>query len=215
MNTNSILPIEYNERLKEILDLSWKILKTRFIEGRHEILKEAPFQHYFANIISNIGESYCTKRNDIFLVDLETKCNDIKGKSKYIDITCSFPTNKASSALELKFKTEKQSAQDHGRIDAFIDIEALELVCKKNYYDFGRFYMITDSKTYLHKSVKGVGTVFTTYNGAITKNNSSFHYPSKGRENVEVNLSNSYTFNWEQIKDWYFLELEIEIEKVN
>jgi len=55
------------------------------------ISKEAPFQHYFAHIISTIGESYCSKRNDIFLVDLETKCDGIKGKSKYVDITCGFP----------------------------------------------------------------------------------------------------------------------------
>ncbi len=213
MNKEIILSEDYKKRLKEILDLSWKILKTRFIEGKHEMLKEAPFQHHFANVISNIGETYCTKRDDLFLVDLETKCNNIKGKSKYIDITCSFPNNEVSSALELKFKTAKQGAQDHGRIDAFIDIEALELACKNKNYDFGRFYMITDSKTYLHKSNKGVGTVFTTYDRAITEKNSTFQYPSKGRESVVVNLTNSYTFNWEQVGNWYFLELEIEIKK--
>ena|GEM_PF-1484199 len=48
-------------------------------------------------------------------------------------------------AIELKFKTEQQGAQDHGRIDAYVDIEAVELVTKSQ-FTFVRFYMITDSK---------------------------------------------------------------------
>jgi hypothetical protein len=156
-----------------------------------------------------LGNLYCIKRDDIFLVDLETKCKNIKGKSKYLDITCSFPSKKVSCAIELKFKTDKQGAQDHGRIDAYVDIEALELACKQS-YDFGRFYMITDSTPYVKKSKRGVGTVFCTHDGMKTVSNQKFHCPnSKGRENVVVTLSNSYKFEWEKIKNWYFLELTI------
>ncbi|MBC8488843.1 MAG: hypothetical protein H8D45_22705 [Bacteroidetes bacterium] len=203
------LPIAYSERISEILDISWCILKSRFIEGRHIISKEAPFQHYFAHIISTIGEIYCTKRSDIFMVDLETKLDDVKGKSKYIDITCSFPNEKVSCAIELKFKTAKQGAQDHGRIDAFVDIEALEIACRQG-YSFGKFYMITNSTPYVNKSKIGVGTAFTTHDGAVTPQQHEFHCPnSKGREHIIVNLSGSYSFQWENIGDWYFLELNI------
>lgn len=198
---------DYTLRISEILDISWRILKSRFIDGRHDITKEAPFQHYFAHIISTIGESYCSKRDDIFLVDLETKCNGIKGKSKYLDITCGFPKQKTSCAIELKFKTKRQGAQDHGRIDAFIDIEALELVCEES-FSIGRFYMITDSTPYINKSQKGVGTVFTTHDGAILKPG-CYQYPSKGREDVVVTLTKQYDLQWEKINDWYFLQLNI------
>jgi len=144
------------------------------------------------------------------MVDLETKLDNVKGKSKYLDITCSFLNEQTSCAIELKFKTAKQGAQDHGRIDAFLDIEALEIACLQG-YTFGRFYMITDSTPYIHKSIKGVGTVFTTYDGAITPPNHEFHYPhSKGRENVKVYLNASYSFEWEKIDKWYFLELSID-----
>lgn len=177
------------------------------MDGRHIISKEAPFQHYFAHIISTIGESYCSKRNDIFLVDLETKCDGIKGKSKYVDITCGFPNQNVNCAIELKFKTSRQGAQDHGRIDAFIDIEALELVCKQS-YNIGRFYMITDSTPYINQSTRGVGTVFTTHDGAIL-NPGVYQYPSKGRENVIVTLSNQYELEWEKIDDWYFLQINV------
>ncbi len=61
----NLLPKDYVQRIEEILDLSWRILKTRFIDGQHRISKEAPFQHYFAHIISVIGEQFCTKRQAV------------------------------------------------------------------------------------------------------------------------------------------------------
>ena len=207
MKPEDTLSDNYTHRINDILDISWRILKSRFIDGRHDITKEAPFQHYFAHIISTIGESYCTKRDDIFLVDLETKCNGVKGKSKYLDITCGFPNQKTNCAIELKFKTKRQGAQDHGRIDAFIDIEALELVCEHS-FSIGRFYMITNSTPYVHKSKKGVGTVFTTHDGAILKP-ADYQYPSKGREDIVVTLKQQYELQWEKINDWYFLQLGI------
>jgi hypothetical protein len=210
MKTENRLPLSYGERLHEILDTSWRILKSRFLDGRHVISQEAPFQHYFAHILTTIGDNYCTHRDDVFLVDLETKCQKFKGKTKYLDITCHFPRENVSCAIELKFKTAQQGAQDFGRIDAYVDIEALEYARKNSGFAFGKFYMITNSATYINKSKKGVGTVFCMHDKAQTIANGIFHCPhSKGREHVKVTLSESYIFEWEKIGDWYFLELTI------
>lgn len=144
------------------------------------------------------------------MVDLETKCHDIKGKTKYLDITCHFPRKNVSCAIELKFKTAQQSAQDHGRIDAYVDIEALEHAKMHHGFDFGKFYMITNSTAYINKSGRGVGTVFHMHDNSETSANTTFHCPQrKGREHVEVVLSGVYKFEWEKIGDWYFLELTI------
>src|SRR5438046_1429557 len=153
------IPDEYRVRFREVIDVSWRVFVSRFVGQRHPISTEAPFQHHFANVISAVGNLYCVGRDEVFLVDLEGKCESIREKGKYLDITCSFINQNAKCALELKFKTERQAAQDHGRIDAYADIEALELACKAG-FDFGVFYMITDSKTYVRQSTKGVGTVF-------------------------------------------------------
>jgi hypothetical protein len=208
MRDTDLIPLDHKMRLHTILDVSWKIFKSQFIHGRHPVLKEAPFQHHFANIISTVGGLYCIERDDLFFVDLETKCENIKNKSKYLDITCSFPNSNVRCAIELKFKTAKQSAQDHGRIDAYVDIEALELACKVG-YTFGKFYMITDSKTYVNESKKGVGTVFAIHHGFESLIGQNLSYPSKGREEIEVILGNSYKFEWEHIGKWYFLDLRI------
>jgi hypothetical protein len=205
-----IIPYNYHQRIAAILDASWTIFKSQFINGRYQINKEAPFQHHFANIISTVGHLYCLSRNENFYVDLETKCSSIKGRDKYLDITCSFNQPNTGCAIELKFKTEQQGAQDHGRIDAYIDIEALELACKTS-YQMGRFYMITNSASYINPSRRGVGTVFCLHDKYTTTPSHPLACPtSKGRDNIVVTLQGSYTFNWEQIETWYFLEVTID-----
>jgi len=210
MNTLApdLLSLDHETRIRSILDASWKIFKSKFVHGRHPVLKEAPFQHHFANIISTVGGLYCIERADSFFVDLETKCENIKNKSKYLDITCSFGNGDVSCAIELKFKTDQQGAQDWGRIDAYVDIEALELACKTG-YTFGKFYMITNSTAYIKQSTRGVGTVFATHNGFESLINRKLRSTSSGREGVEVCLEHPYRFDWEKIGKWYFLDLTI------
>lgn len=209
---SDLLPVDSIKRMEEVLDVSWRIFKSQFIHGRHPVVKEAPFQHHFANIIEAMGNLCCIDRSDSFMVDLEAKCENIKNKSKYIDIACILnpapPENAVKCAIELKFKTAKQGAQDHGRIDAYVDIEAVELACESGNYTFGKFYMITDSTAYLHESKKGVGKDFPVHHG-FQSSTQPIPSKSKGREGIVVQLKQPYQFNWQQIDRWYFLDLTI------
>ncbi len=219
MKNVETIPQDPVERLNEVIDLSWKIFKSQFLNKRHEINKEAPFQHHFAQIISSIGQLFCTKRDEVFFVDLETKFH-VEGlnANSYIDITCEFGPSgneklRKKAAIELKFKTARQSAQDSGRIDAFKDIQSLEVYCQHG-YNFGRFFMITDSHPYVGKSTIGVGTQFTTYHGAKTVAGAKFNYTCKGKEDINVHLKNPYEFSWEKENSdeknpWYFLDLGV------
>ena len=226
MKNPDIIPTDDNKRIEEILKLSWRILKTRFIEKRYEISSEAPFQHYFAHIISTIGDTYCITRTEKFMVDLEVKLegknNNDEVKKSYIDITCGFSRggkdSQEKTAIELKFKTKKQGASNDGKNNVFQDIERLEKTINEPSFGQGRFYMITDHQAYVNESTRGgLGTEFTTHDGAETPANHEFYYPeSKSKQNVKVNLKNSYLFEWEKIdkksdkkEDWYFLELKV------
>ena len=226
MKNPDIIPTDDNKRIEEILKLSWRILKTRFIEKRYEISCEAPFQHYFAHIISTIGDTYCITRTEKFMVDLEVKLegknNNDEVKKSYIDITCGFSRggkdSQEKTAIELKFKTKKQGASNDGKNNVFQDIERLEKTINEPSFGQGRFYMITDHQAYVNESTRGgLGTEFTTHDGAETPANHEFYYPeSKSKQNVKVNLKNSYLFEWEKIdkksdkkEDWYFLELKV------
>jgi hypothetical protein len=208
MKTPQQLDVSHKPRLKHVVDQSWLILKSRFLQKRHDIPLEAPFQHYFAHILSAYGDLCCTGRDDLFLVDLECKMAGNAQSREYLDIGCSF-AGRAKCAIELKFKTAKQGAQDHGRIDAYQDIEALERACRSG-YDFGRFYMITDSSVYVTAPRGIVGRVFDTHDGHQTVAGDTFHCPQcAGRSSVCLTLTNSYAFQWETIGQFHFLEVHV------
>jgi len=216
MREVEIINVDYLNRLNQVLDESWKIFKSQFVNHRNEIKIEASFQLHFARIISDVGFLYSISKDDIFNVDLETQCKDVKGKSKYIDITCGF-REKEKCAIELKFKTHKQSAQDLGRIYAYIDLEALETVVFENKYDLGKFYWITDSPTYIYGIKGGVGLDFETKDTYVTNPEKQLIHSQenwKDSKEIVVRLRNKYVFNWEEYNDngkkWYFLELTIQ-----
>jgi hypothetical protein len=208
MKDNKIISADYFTRMNEVLDLSWMILKSQFLNGRHEINSEAPFQHHFAQIIRSVGELYSINSDDLFKVDLETKVVDIRTKTKFYDISCQY-YGKIKCAIELKFKLKRQGAEDWGRIDSYVDIESLELTTG-NQFDFGKFYMITDDDLYVKKSKRGSGTIYCMHDGYTSQKNKTLNSPTnKGREHVFVKLQNQYNFEWEQLNDWFFLDLLI------
>lgn len=201
MQTPNLISTNYEQRLHQVLDAAWRIFQSQFLGGRHSISTEAPFQHQFANILSTVGSLYCLNRNDLFLVDLETKCESIRGKTKYFDITCSFVNSEISCAVELKFKTAQQGAENIGRRDIYKDIEALELASKAG-YSFGKFYAITNNARYTRKSQSDEGK-FATHQDFISQ-------PGvKRAKEFDVELTHPYLFDWENWEDWYFLDLTI------
>jgi len=210
MINKETIPKDYKKRINEIMSVSWKIFSSQFINNRHKINKEAPFQHHFAQIIRSVGELYSINESDLFKVDLETKLENIKGKSKYVDITCQFDKI-IKCGIELKFKLKRQGAQDWGRIDAYVDIESLEIaVLNEKAFDLGKFYMITDDTAYINQSKRGSGTIYCLHDGYETKPNKELNTPNnKGRHEVFVTLKNKYKIQWEKINEWYFLEITI------
>lgn len=211
MIEKKIIPTDHKSRINEIMSISWKIFISQFINNRHVINTEAPFQHHFAQIIRSVGELYSIEESDLFKVDLETKLENIKGKSKYVDLTCQFDKI-IKCGVELKFKLKRQGAQDWGRIDTYVDIESLEIaVLKQKEFGLGKFYMITDDTAYINKSKKGSGTIYCLHDGYETKPNVELNTPNnKGRHEVFVTLRNKYKINWEKVDKWYFLELTID-----
>ena len=214
MRKLELIEQDYTKRLEQVLDEAWRIFKSQFINKRNEINKEAPFQHHFAQIIKGVGDLYSLNRNDLFKVDLESMQENVKEKKKYIDITCGFQ-NRAKCAIELKFKTKGQGAQDIGRMDAYVDIEALEIVTlDKNEYKFGKFYMITDLAAYT-KPFKSecVGNFKFHHEHTIEPGEYIHNSTWKDRKSITVNLRNSYPIQWEKVKrdetDWFFLELKV------
>ena len=71
--------------------------------------------------------------------------------------------------------------------------------------------MITDNKTYINSSKRGIGTIFGTSEDFKNRANVELKYNSKtARKYKPVILKNEYTFEWENIGKFYFLEQTVD-----
>lgn len=70
-----------------IIEEAWHIFINQFIHQKYRIGKEAPFHLHFANVLKLVGDLYCLKREEIFLVDLE-RTFKVNGKNRSLDIFC-------------------------------------------------------------------------------------------------------------------------------
>ena len=211
----------YQDRMKEILNASWKVFKWQFINKAfvNGITSEASFQFHFASIIKSIGDMYVSPE-EMFYVDIETKWNN-----KKIDITCGFcgPGEKQplyNCAIELKFKRKRDSK---GTFSAdriykmYRDIDYLERETgvkgndKDSCYSEGRFYFITDNSSYKDSEVESEGTVFGLKDGGTTSTQ-----PFRA-ENESMQLTKAYPIVWDERESigkslsdkWYFLEIAV------
>ena len=211
----------YQDRMKEILNASWKIFKWQFINKAfvNGITSEASFQFHLASIIKSIGYMYVSPE-EMFYVDIETKWNN-----KKIDITCGFcgPGEKQplyNCAIELKFKRKRDSKGTFSAdriFKMYRDIDYLERETgvkgndKDSCYSEGRFYLITDNSSYKDSEVESEGTVFGLKDGGTTSTQ-----PFRA-ENESMQLTKAYPIVWDERKSigkslsdkWYFLEIVV------
>lgn len=211
----------YQDRMKEILNASWKIFKWQFINKAfvNGITSEASFQFHLASIIKSIGDMYVSPE-EMFYVDIETKWNN-----KKIDITCGFcgPGEKQplyNCAIELKFKRKRDSKGTFSAdriFKMYRDIDYLERETgvkgndKDSCYSEGRFYLITDNSSYKDSEVESEGTVFGLKDGGTTSTQ-----PFRA-ENESMQLTKAYPIVWDERESigkslsdkWYFLEIAV------
>jgi len=209
---------EIKARLKKVINISWDIFLNHYINKKYSILLEAPFQLHFSQILENVGKLYCLKREEHFFVDLEVKEDEIGKKKYYIDIVCGIikGDEEYKVALELKFKTLQQGAEDSGVMEFYKDIYSLEKIKRDKDYLFGVFLVITNDHLYIKKSKKGPRTIFETYNGASIIPDKEYEcLDTKTGENFNKQYGSfkfrkQYKFIWNKYQDNYFLKLYIE-----
>ena len=220
MEVIETIPDKPNQRLNTVIEKAWKIFINQFLNEKYYIELEAPFQLHFAGILKLVGELYCIKRREIFFVDLESKVT-IAGKNKYIDIICGFilEDKEYKTAIELKFKTKSQSAEDLGAMEIYKDIYYLEnLLQDNNSFQSAYFLMITDNDRYIKIPRKNsLRDTFNTsdaykieidreYKHTKTKTGEDFY-----NKNGSFKFKREYKFEWsaDAKKSYYFLKLKI------
>ena len=227
MEPLKIIPVNIPERLEEIISISWFIFTNQYINQKYDINLEAPFQLHFATILKQLGDVYCLKSKETFLVNLET--NMLLEKNNYIDIAVSIfdlnNDNEYCIPIELKYKTLRQSAEDIGVMEIYKDIKCLEDICYNYKRDklkipFSYLFVITDNQRYVNKANSGLKTIYRTDDGYKIENGFDYKYlaTKTGKEFYEKYGSfifkGSYQFQWKQFiknqnyKRW-FLKLKV------
>lgn len=186
----------FQERIDEIINTSYKILCNKIASGNIDVYNEASLQLQFSVILKSIGQLYEYEIKDRFEIELEKKI-DLESKTwksnnqkARCDIWLSIYNgkNRYSAAIELKyFKKSQGETTTDNRFSILCDIENLEhykklfknLSCYSIVYTDNVNYVRSNSASYINI---GEGT---THHGKIISNNR------------EIILNNSYTFSWD------------------
>lgn len=146
------------ERLKEIVKISYSILCNKVAYGDIKIANEASLQMQFGVILKQVGHLYEFADTDKFLIDLETTqaisptIKSSKGQAR-CDISLQFSINNdnvAKAVIELKhFKYDKENeAVADNRFSIMKDIENLEHYKEKDSQLLCYEILYTDNKNY-------------------------------------------------------------------
>ncbi|MBQ2440275.1 MAG: hypothetical protein II271_03640 [Muribaculaceae bacterium] len=205
----TINTITLKDRLREIVDISYRILCNKIVSKSISISNEASFQLQFGVILKQIGQLYEFDEKDRFYIQLEdVQTIDVTQKSPHgrarCDIMLSLKNGKDefSVAIELKYfkKAEGETITDN-RFRILCDIENLENYKKANSKSVGYQIVYTDNPNYANSQ----STSYIKIGEGATLN--AGKHSSNGRS---VNLANSYIFKWDIYKDNNcFLKIEV------
>ena len=205
-NFLSILSIE--DRLKQIIDISYKLLCNKIVSGGIRIDNEASLQMQLGVILKQIGQLYEFSNNDHFTVELET-WQDISSTSKSnkgrarCDIFLKFISESEAkeAAIELKyFKHSANEAVTDNRFSLLLDLENLEQYKTNNPNLLCYEIVYTDNENYAKLDNRSKIKITPTISGNTE--------PYAGRT---ITLQKSYSSVWDSYsKEHHFLKIDLQ-----
>ena len=206
--TNYLSIPSIEDRLKQIIDISYKLLCNKIVSGGIRIDNEASLQMQLGVILKQIGQLYEFGNNDHFTVELET-WQDISSTSKSnkgrarCDIYLKFISNLEAkeAAIELKyFKHSTNEAVTDNRFSLLLDLENLEQY-KANNPDLLCYEIVyTDNENYAKLDNRSKIKITPTISGNTE--------PYAGRT---ITLQKSYSSVWDSYsKEHHFLKIDLQ-----
>lgn len=208
---------KYKQRLKQIIETSFNLLEMKIANGGIISNNEASFQLELGYILKVVGQLYEFHPNEKFHLDLEhpfglrEATQKSKTENARIDIYLEFGTEseKASSAIELKFLKKKNHREPNNRYDIFKDLANLEDY-KENGIDLCYFYISTDHDHYVNQPRYSDRTKdFDFRDGKTYVSGTALAYRTAKPYGDPISLKGNYEFNWKTIEDLYFMKVEV------
>lgn len=195
------------ERLREIVDISYKLVCQKIVCGSITIPNEASFQMHLGTILLTIGKLYEFHPTDLFKISFERNFDEVNTTKSNGKARCDILLNltdgkeKVAAAIELKYLPKsKDEAVSDCRFSILQDIENLE------------HYKIEDC-TILY----GYAIVYTTNaNYAAPTSRSGIkvgdglHVSGCNSGKYAISLGATYTFHWDEYDGPnHFLKVEV------
>lgn len=198
--------LSLQERLENIVDLSYTILCNKVASGGVVIYNEASLQMQLGIILDSIGRMYQFDRKDCIRVELESPiqvpptCKSKNGLARCdIRITLSQGKSKAEAVIELKhFRKDPNEAVTDNRFSVIQDLENLEHY--KSVFPKIKCYEIVYTDNINHTINKGKNTI-NIGEGATISGGTNY---TQGRV---VNLANTHVFHWDIYNEHYFMKI--------
>ena len=204
---NLILP-STEDRLCQIIDLSYQIFQARIINGTIEQFdNEASMQLQLGVILQNVGLLYEWAEDEHFSIRLEKKFKLENATSKssngnarcdiYLELCKGEQTYKVG--IELKYLPKsKDEATTDCRLSILCDVENLEYYKLHGYIDKGYAIVYTTNSNYADPNTRSNINIGDRIRVAGGKSNYK-----------EVTLNNTYTFHWDSHQSHHFLKVEV------
>lgn len=206
-NYLSIPSIE--ERLKQIIDISYKLLCHKIVKGSITIYNEASLQMQLGIILKQIGQLYEFDKDDRLTVELEadmgaTDTTKSANGNARCDIILEFKSKieTKKAAIELKFfKYSENEAVTDNRFSLLLDLENLEDYKTKDSSRLCYEIVYTNNENYTNPNNRSKIKITPTISG-----NKDAPY-----SNREIVLQNTYSSVWDSYdKGHHFLKIDLQ-----
>jgi hypothetical protein len=196
----------YQDRLKEIIALSFESLYEKINGGLVVVENEASLQLQLSSILKTLGELFVYRRDEIFSIELEkpviltegvfNKSNSSKARIDiFISIENITTEEKHNCAIELKFFKKANHREPNNRYDVFKDVQNLENYGE--FTDYGVLLVATDHEHYVSQESYSEDTSdFDFRNGSKYKAGEILEYKTKVPYGDPIALKGSYQFKW-------------------
>lgn len=210
----SIESESFSERMRAAVNLSWIMFSRKVGNGLVPINKEASMQLQYAYVLQQLLPLITFHENENFEIELETGVQ-VNGRSREIDLLFrgEFGEQKHSIAIEMKcYRTLAASGGARGATDIFMkdvyeDFYLLEQYVLSEIAQEGVSLVMNDLPRLVNPKNKNAKCWdYDISNGASF---GPIHLTTPiGGKRVNIRLVKSYTLNWVQYGDFWFMEAQ-------
>lgn len=205
---------EFIERIRAVIDLCWTSFSAKVGNGLIGVNKEASMQLQFAYILKTVIGLSVHSPDETVTVELETGV-PVGTRIRECDVVVRIRKGEDFKCLPIELKCYKylaSSGNKRGAVDIFYkdvyaDLELLEAYANVPSFLPGIQLTMTDFRNIPYPpKMTGKYIDYNITQGATIRGGIHLTTPIGGKE-MDIRLSGSYDFRWEQVGKYYFLKL--------